>query len=52
MSRALRHGLPLGRLIAGRFFPLTATIGAAWGHDGSGAVADGATVYFRVGNAF
>jgi hypothetical protein len=39
-------------VIAGYSFPVTATIGAAWRHDGSGAVADGATVYFRVGKAF
>jgi hemolysin activation/secretion protein len=39
-------------VIAGYFLPLTATIGAAWGHDGSGAVAGGATVYVRVGKAF
>ena len=39
-------------LIAGYFTPLTATVGAAWGHDGSGRVADGVTVYFRVGKAF
>ena len=39
-------------LIAGYFTPLTATVGAAWGHDGSGRVADAVTVYFRVGKAF
>jgi len=39
-------------IVAGYFFPFTATVGAAWGHDGSGAVKDGATVYFRVGRAF
>ena len=39
-------------LVAGYFFPFTATAGAAWGHDGSGAVKDGATVYFRIGHAF
>jgi Outer membrane protein/protective antigen OMA87 len=33
-------------------FPLTATFGAAWGHDGSGRVPDGATAYFRIGRAF
>ncbi len=39
-------------LIAGYVTPLTATVGAAWGHDGSGRVADGVTLYFRVGKAF
>ena len=39
-------------VVAGYFIPLTATVGAAWGHDGSGLVRDGATVYFRVGRAF
>jgi hypothetical protein len=39
-------------IIAGYFFPLTATIGAAWRHDGGGAVPDGAAVHFRVGKAF
>jgi Tol biopolymer transport system component len=39
-------------LVAGYFLPLTATIGAAWGHDGSHTVEDRATVFFRVGRAF
>ncbi len=39
-------------LVAGYFFPFTATAGAAWGHDGSGAVKDGATFYLRIGHAF
>ena len=39
-------------VVAGYFIPFTATVGAAWGHDGSGLVRDGATVYFRVGRAF
>jgi Tol biopolymer transport system component len=39
-------------LVAGYFFPFTATAGGAWGHDGSGAVKDGATLYFRIGHAF
>lgn len=39
-------------VVAGYFMPFTATIGAAWGHDGSGLVRDRATVYFRVGRAF
>jgi hypothetical protein len=32
--------------------PLTATFGAAWGRDGSRLVANGATVYLRIGRAF
>ena len=39
-------------LVAGYFLPVTATVGAAWGHDGSHTVADRATAYFRVGRAF
>ena len=39
-------------LIAGFFAPFTATIGAAWGHDGSGRFPDGVTTYFRVGKGF
>jgi hypothetical protein len=39
-------------VVAGYFIPFSATVGAAWGHDGSGLVKDGATVYFRVGRAF
>ena len=39
-------------IVAGYFLPLTASVGAAWGHDGSHAVADRATVYFRLGRAF
>jgi Tol biopolymer transport system component len=39
-------------LIFGFFFPLTTTVGAAWGHDGSGAAPDRTTFYFRVGRAF
>jgi outer membrane protein assembly factor BamA len=38
--------------VAGFFAPFTVTAGAAWGHDGSGRVADGATAYFRIGKAF
>jgi hypothetical protein len=40
------------RIVAGYFFPLTITGGAAWGHDGSHTVADGTTIYGRVGYAF
>jgi hypothetical protein len=39
-------------IVAGYFAPLTLTLGAAWGHDRSGAFADRATMYFRVGKAF
>jgi hypothetical protein len=38
--------------VFGYYFPLTATVGAAWGHDGSGLAGSGGTVYFRVGRAF
>lgn len=41
-----------GNLIVGFYFPLTATAGVAWGHDGSGVVRDGAIGYFRVGISF
>jgi hypothetical protein len=40
------------RIVAGYFFPLTITGGAAWGHDGSHTVADRTTIYGRVGFAF
>jgi hypothetical protein len=39
-------------VVAGYFIPFRATAGAAWGHDGSGLVDGGATLYFRVGRAF
>ena len=39
-------------LVAGFFAPFTATVGAAWGHDGSAPSADRVTVYARVGRAF
>ena len=39
-------------LVAGYFAPLTVSAGAAWGHDGSGTLADRVTGYFRVGKAF
>jgi hypothetical protein len=39
-------------LVAGYFAPFTASVGAAWGHDGSGLIADRVTVYFHVGRAF
>jgi WD40 repeat protein len=39
-------------LVAGYFAPFTASVGAAWGHDGSGLVSDRATVFFHIGRAF
>ena len=39
-------------VVAGYWLPFTATVGAAWGHDGSHAVADRGSVYLRVGRAF
>jgi len=41
-----------GDLIAGYVLPLTIATGVAWGHDGSGVVSNGATVYVRIGRAF
>jgi hypothetical protein len=39
-------------IVAGYVLPLTATIGAAWGHDGSGITRGGAVAYVRIGHAF
>ncbi len=39
-------------IIAGYFAPFTATVGAAWGRDGSGVPAGRVTAYVRVGKAF
>ena len=39
-------------LVLGYTTPVTITVGAAWGHDGAGAIADRATAYVRVGKAF
>jgi Tol biopolymer transport system component len=39
-------------VIAAYAIPVTATVGAAWGHDGSGTAPGGATVYVRIGRAF
>lgn len=39
-------------IVAGYVVPFTVTAGAAWGHDGSGALGDRVTFYFRVGKAF
>jgi outer membrane protein assembly factor BamA len=39
-------------VVAGYTLPFTFTMGAAWGHDGSGIVASRATGYVRVGKSF
>jgi hypothetical protein len=39
-------------VVAGYVFPFIVTAGAAWGHDGSGIVRDGATAFVRLGYAF
>jgi hypothetical protein len=39
-------------IVAGHYLPLTATIGAAWGRDGSHTASGGAIAYFRIGRAF
>jgi outer membrane protein assembly factor BamA len=40
-------------VVAGYSFPLTATVGAAWGRDGAaGSATGGTTVYARIGRAF
>jgi hypothetical protein len=39
-------------IVAGYFFRVTVTSGAAWGHDGSGTIPDRATAYVRIGRAF
>ncbi len=39
-------------LVAGYFAPFTASVGAAWGHDGSGLVSDRVTAFFHIGRAF
>jgi hypothetical protein len=41
-----------GRLVVGYHFPMTATVGAARGHDGSGTLPDAWTIYLRLGHAF
>jgi len=43
--------LSLG-FVAAYALPFTASVGGAWGHDGSHTIADRATVYFRLGHAF
>jgi len=39
-------------VVAGYWWPFTATVGAAWGRDGSRTVANAGSVYVRVGRAF
>lgn len=39
-------------LVLGYYLPVTATMGVAYGHDGSDAARSGTTVYARVGYAF
>jgi WD40-like Beta Propeller Repeat len=39
-------------VVAGYFAPFTATLGAAWGRDGSHTVRDRGSVYVRIGRAF
>jgi hypothetical protein len=39
-------------VVAGFYVPFTVSVGAAWGHDGSGLVDDRVTAYFRVGKGF
>jgi hypothetical protein len=39
-------------LVAGFFAPFTATVGAAWGHDGGHLFGDQLTAYFRIGKGF
>jgi len=39
-------------LVAGYFAPFTASVGAAWGHDGAGQVPDQRRVYVRLGGSF
>src|SRR5262249_22269409 len=38
--------------VAGYSFPFTATVGAAWRLDGSGAIPTGVAAYVRIGRAF
>jgi len=41
-----------GNFVAGFYYPFTATVGVARGHDGSGVRPDGTVVYFRIGRSF
>ena len=38
--------------VAGFYAPFTVSVGAAWGHDGSGRLSDRVTAYVRVGKGF
>ena len=39
-------------IVAGFYFPFTATVGVARGRDGSGTVPDRTVVYGRIGRSF
>jgi Tol biopolymer transport system component len=39
-------------VVVGFYFPITLTMGVAWGHDGSGTNPGGTIVYFRTGKSF
>ena len=39
-------------IVAGYAFPFSVAAGVAWGHDPSGVIRSGATLYLRVGKAF
>jgi hypothetical protein len=39
-------------VVLGYSLPLTATLGAGWGHDGAHIVSDSGTIYVRVGRSF
>jgi Tol biopolymer transport system component len=39
-------------VVAGYVLPFTASLGAGWGHDGSGRVSNARTIYLRLGRAF
>jgi hypothetical protein len=39
-------------VVAGYVLPISATLGVAWGRDGSRPASGGTTIYFRIGRAF
>ena len=39
-------------VVAGFVYPVTLSVGTAWGHDGAGVVGNRQTVYIRIGKAF
>jgi len=39
-------------IVAGFVYPVTLSVGTAWGHDGAGVVGNRQTVYVRIGKAF